>query len=217
MYRAVAWKALHDGVDLADEEATAGARARARGSTSATASSRSTARTSRGDSHAGDRRGGRRRRAAAARARGAHRAAARAWDADGGIVMEGRDIGTVVFPRCRREGLSRCGARRARAAARQRSGAQRWPRRRGGGRGRDRARSARSQRSHARPPRRSTRAPRRAYCDRRTDASWSIDRGHRVDRREGWPLEPTGLTSPRVLDSLRPTPGRAPSDACRAR
>ena len=36
--------------------------------------------------------------------------------AAGGVVMEGRDIGTVVFPACGRENLSRRGTRSARHA-----------------------------------------------------------------------------------------------------
>ena len=50
--------------------------------------------------------------------------AVRAWmvrlqqqlGARGGVVMEGRDIGTVVFPACRGQNLSRCCARSARPA-----------------------------------------------------------------------------------------------------
>ena len=52
----------------------------------------------RGDPHARDRQGGVLGRAHAAGARGARGASARAWASEGGIVMEGRDIGTVVFP-----------------------------------------------------------------------------------------------------------------------
>ena len=40
----------------------------------------------------------------------------RAYGRDGGVVMEGRDIGSVVFPERRREDLSGCVARRTRAA-----------------------------------------------------------------------------------------------------
>ena len=47
--------------------------------------------------------------------------------AGGGVVMEGRDIGTVVFPRRRPEVLHRCLAGRARAPAGRGSGAHRRP------------------------------------------------------------------------------------------
>ena len=68
--------------------------------------------------------------------------------AGGGIVMEGRDIGTVVFPRRRREDLPRRVARGARAAPGERSGAHRRAgRRRRSGHAAHRARRARS---HAR-------------------------------------------------------------------
>jgi cytidylate kinase len=97
MYRALAWKALHDGVDLSDEAATAALGARA----------------------AFDVEGGRiaidgHDVAAAIRTPEMDKASAmlarhpavrrvlvarqRAYGEGGGVVMEGRDIGTVVFP-----------------------------------------------------------------------------------------------------------------------
>ena len=69
----------------------------------------------------------------------------RAMAGDGNLVMEGRDIGTVVFPEAPVEDLPGCGSRRARPAPRPRSGApvgQLQRRRR-----RDRARRSRCQRS----------------------------------------------------------------------
>jgi cytidylate kinase len=98
MYRAVAWKALDEGVDLADEEAVAEMAARAQfevaervvridGQDIAAA-----IRTPEIDTAA----------AAVARqprVRDVLIARQRAMGEAGGIVMEGRDIGTVVFPR----------------------------------------------------------------------------------------------------------------------
>jgi len=97
MYRAVGWKAVNDGVPLEDESAVA---ALAEGSTIDVADSRvaidnadvtRAIRTPEID------------RAAAAvarlpRVRSVLVDRQRAYAADGGIVMEGRDIGTVVFP-----------------------------------------------------------------------------------------------------------------------
>ena len=108
MYRAVGWKALRDGVALDDEEAVAARRGDARASTSrATVVTIDGEDVTRADPDAGDRsrRGGRR---AAAAVRAVLVGAQRRMGAGGGIVMEGRDIGTVVFPRRRREDLSRC-------------------------------------------------------------------------------------------------------------
>jgi cytidylate kinase len=97
MYRALAWKALHDGVDLADEAATAAL----------------------GERAAFDVEGGRiaidgHDVAAAIRTPEMDKASAmlarhpavrrvlvdrqRSYGEGGGVVMEGRDIGTVVFP-----------------------------------------------------------------------------------------------------------------------
>ncbi|MEP6917710.1 MAG: (d)CMP kinase [Acidobacteriota bacterium] len=97
MYRALAWKALHEGIDLSDEEALASLAARATFEV--------------GEGHVridGDD------AAAAIRTPEMDRAATtvarhprirevlvarqRALGAAGGVVMEGRDIGTVVFP-----------------------------------------------------------------------------------------------------------------------
>ena len=97
MYRAVAWKALHDGVDVADEAAVAGVGERAvfdleQGRVSIDGHDVITAiRTPEIDKAA----------AAVARYPGVRRvlvARQRAMGEGGGIVMEGRDIGTVVFP-----------------------------------------------------------------------------------------------------------------------
>ena len=96
MYRALAWKAAQDGVDLADDAAVA-ASASAPRSTSRAGASRSTATTSRRAIRTPEID-----EAAAIVARipqcaRARRAAAPFGDG-GGVVMEGRDIGTVVFP-----------------------------------------------------------------------------------------------------------------------
>ena len=122
MYRALAWKALHDGVDLDDEAAVAALGERA-------ALRRRGRRVSR--------RRPRRRPAASARRRSTRPrppwrgipavravlvARQRALGERGGVVMEGRDIGTVVFPDGRREDLSRRVAGRAGAPPRRRSG-----------------------------------------------------------------------------------------------
>ena len=98
MYRAVAWKALHDGVDLADEDATAEAARSATivvGDGVATVDGHDVARAIRTpeiDAAA----------AAVARQRRVREiliAQQRDLGREGGVVMEGRDIGTVVFPR----------------------------------------------------------------------------------------------------------------------
>lgn len=97
MYRALAWKALHDGVDLADERATAvlGERAAfdvADGCIGIDGHDVKTAiRTPEIDKAA----------ATVARhpaVRSALVARQRSYGDGGGVVMEGRDIGTVVFP-----------------------------------------------------------------------------------------------------------------------
>jgi cytidylate kinase len=97
MYRAVAWKALHDGIDLENEAQVAAVARRARidvGDGQVRIDDHDVAsaiRTAAID------------RAAAIvarqpRVREALIARQRACGADGGVVMEGRDIGTVVFP-----------------------------------------------------------------------------------------------------------------------
>jgi len=97
MYRAVAWKALHESIDLTDEAASADAARRARIVVSdgvVAVDGRDIARAIRTpeiDAAA----------AAVARqpkVREILIAQQRAMGADGGVVMEGRDIGTVVFP-----------------------------------------------------------------------------------------------------------------------
>jgi cytidylate kinase len=97
MYRAVGWKAMHDGVPLDDEEAVAALAERARievSSTHVAIDGEDVTRAIRTPEID---------RAAAAvarlaRVRGVLVACQRRLGADGGIVMEGRDIGTVVFP-----------------------------------------------------------------------------------------------------------------------
>ena len=97
MYRAVAWKATHEGLALEDEEAVANVARRAAlvvegGAVSIDGHDVTRAiRTSEMD------------KAAAAVARLPHVreilvGRQRAYAAEGGVVMEGRDIGTVVFP-----------------------------------------------------------------------------------------------------------------------
>ena len=97
MYRAVAWKALHDGVDLRDEAAVAALGERASfdledGRVRIDGHDvRQAIRTAEIDKAA----------AAVARNAGVRRALVarqRSMGAGGGVVMEGRDIGTVVFP-----------------------------------------------------------------------------------------------------------------------
>ena len=97
MYRALAWKALHDGVDLADEAATAALGERAEfdvegGRIGIDGHDVKTAiRTPEIDKAA----------ASVARHPAVRRALVarqRSYGEGGGVVMEGRDIGTVVFP-----------------------------------------------------------------------------------------------------------------------
>jgi cytidylate kinase len=97
MYRAVAWKALREGVDLSDEDATAAAASRARivvGDGVVTVDGHDVARAIRTPEIDA---------ASAAvarqpRVREILIAQQREMGRGGGIVMEGRDIGTVVFP-----------------------------------------------------------------------------------------------------------------------
>ncbi len=97
MYRALAWLALHEDIDLLDEDSTAALAAQAQfdvvdGAARVNSHDVSTAiRTPKIDAAS----------AAIARqprVREALIARQRALAADGGVVMEGRDIGTVVFP-----------------------------------------------------------------------------------------------------------------------
>ena len=98
MYRAVAWKALHEHIDLADEDASADAARRAVivvGDGVATVDGHDVARAIRTPEIDA---------AAAAvarqpRVREILIAQQREMGRSGGVVMEGRDIGTVVFPR----------------------------------------------------------------------------------------------------------------------
>ena len=96
MYRAVAWQARHDGVDVTDGAAVAGLADRL-------AFDLSTGVRVNGQDISGAIRTGEMDQAAAAVARHpAVRAVLvrrqREYGRDGGLVMEGRDIGTVVFP-----------------------------------------------------------------------------------------------------------------------
>ena len=98
MYRAVAWKALHEGVDLADEDASDDAARRAQivvGDGIVQVDGHDVARAIRTPEIDA---------AAAAvarqpRVREVLIAQQREMGRAGGVVMEGRDIGTVVFPR----------------------------------------------------------------------------------------------------------------------
>jgi cytidylate kinase len=97
MYRAVAWKALRDGVDLADEEATAAVARRAQlrvGDGVVTVDGQDVSREIRTpeiDAAAAS-------VARQPRVREILIVQQREMGRAGGIVMEGRDIGTVVFP-----------------------------------------------------------------------------------------------------------------------
>lgn len=97
MYRAVAWKALLDGVDLSNEEAVA---LLARSATFELAHGKvgidghdvtTAIRTSEMDAAAAS-------VARLPKVRAALVERQRSYGAEGGVVMEGRDIGTVVFP-----------------------------------------------------------------------------------------------------------------------
>ena len=97
MYRAVAWKALHDGVDLSDEAAVAAVGERAafdleqgRVLIDGHDVARAIRTPDMDKAAAAVARLPEVRRALVARQRG--------FGAGGGVVMEGRDIGTVVFP-----------------------------------------------------------------------------------------------------------------------
>jgi cytidylate kinase len=98
MYRAIGWKALHDGVPLEDEEAVAALAARARielgVSPEVVIDGHDVSRAIRtpGIDQAATK------VARLPRVRAVLVARQRAMGAGGGIVMEGRDIGTVVFP-----------------------------------------------------------------------------------------------------------------------
>ena len=123
MYRAVAWKSLHDGVDLSDEAAVSALAERARfdvsdGRVSVDGHDIAGAiRTPEMDAAA----------SAVARQPAVRRVLVerqRELATRGGTVMEGRDIGTVVFPARAGEDLSRRVRRGTRAAARHRSRAR---------------------------------------------------------------------------------------------
>jgi cytidylate kinase len=98
MYRALAWKALHERIDLSDEDAVASLAARASFEVG-----EGNVRIDGHDVAAAIRTPAIDRAATTVarqpRVREALVARQRAMAADGGVVMEGRDIGTVVFPR----------------------------------------------------------------------------------------------------------------------
>ena len=99
MYRALAWKAMHDGVDLADEAATAALGERAAFDVEGGRIGIDGHDVTIGDPHA-------RRSTRPSPTVARHPAVRRVLVArqrilrtkGGGVVMEGRDIGTVVFP-----------------------------------------------------------------------------------------------------------------------
>ena len=115
----------------------------------------------------------------------------RAYGREGGIVMEGRDIGSVVFPDADRQDLSGCVARGAGAAPRARRVARAAAAIGGGGVGRAGTRRARFLRSHAHGlaphARRRRRVPRHdEHVDRRRGpARAGLDSGKAVVRAEG--------------------------------
>jgi cytidylate kinase len=100
MYRALAWKALHDSVDVSDESAVAALAERAEFDVSD-----GTVRVDGHDVATAIRTPDMDLAASAVarhpRVRAALISRQRALGAQGGIVMEGRDIGTVVFPTAR--------------------------------------------------------------------------------------------------------------------
>jgi cytidylate kinase len=98
MYRAVAWKAAHEGLPL-DDDAQVSALARRAATSRSMAASRST-----GTIHSRDQTPEMDKAAASVarlpQVRAGLVASSAALGANGAVVMEGRDIGTVVFPAC---------------------------------------------------------------------------------------------------------------------
>ena len=94
MYRAVAWKALHDGLSLDDEDAVADGTGRQADVGPAVVIDGHDV-TDR-DPHPGNR--SRCRRGTVAKSVRSSLARQRTEGESGGVVMEGRDIGSVVFP-----------------------------------------------------------------------------------------------------------------------
>ena len=127
MYRAVAWKAAQEGLPLDDDAAVAGA-----GASRATTSRRTARITIDGHDVTRAIRTPEMDKAAASVARLPHVREVlvgqqRAMGAGGAVVMEGRDIGTVVFPDADLKLYIDASAGRARPAARLRSRAYRRP------------------------------------------------------------------------------------------
>ena len=169
MYRALTWLALQRGValDLADE--LGGARARASGRVRrGRARLHRRHRRHRGDPPPRDRPARPRRRAAPAGARGDARAPA-ALGEEGDVVIEGRDIGTVVAPGRAGEGLPRRRPGRPRGAPARRAA-------------RDRRRRARDRPAPPRRARRAQHAPgRRTRSEIDTTTSRSTRSSTRID------------------------------------
>ena len=176
MYRAVAWKARHDGVDLSDDPTRSRA-SRSRRRSISTGASSSTATTSRAAIRTPEMD-----RAAAVVARHAPVRAAlvarqRAYGEGGGIVMEGRDIGTVVFPHADvkiyldaspEERARRRAADPAHAAGRSTPASSRW-----------RRRSRRATCPTARAPSRRSRAPLMRSTSTRPASLWRTSSNRR--------------------------------------
>ena len=148
MYRAVAWKAVAGRARSRRRIGRRRACARAPGSRSATASARVDGEdVGAGDSHAGDRRRGATVARHAARSGAILVAQQRDIGRAGGVVMEGRDIGTVVFPDADVK-IFLDASPEERARRRATDPARRRADRRGDCQKCDRARRARSQRSN---------------------------------------------------------------------
>ena len=204
MYRAVAWKALHDG------HRSSPTKRRSRRSASARVfdvddGAHRDRRPRRGarDPHAGDRPGRRDRRAASRGAPDARRASAARYGEHGGVVMEGRDIGTVVFPQADvKIYLDASPEERARRRAADPAHTSQRDARRGR---RHRARRTRPQRLDARGVAARGRARRHCHRHDRLSIDEVVDRVLRADRdrcelsrryRKAACLVPVALLSP---------------------
>ena len=220
MYRAVAWKALHDRLPLDDEDAVADLARRAALDVGPSVGRHRRPRRDERDPHAGNRSRGRGRGAPAESARGARRAPAAGRRARRHCHGRARyRVGRLS--ECRREDLPRRVARRARAPACGRSGARDQP----GGRGRgcrDRDGRARPVGSHALDVAADDSEGRRSSSIRpgsrsRTPSSrcWrsSTRAMYRptviVGRGTAVPREPVGFSSPHVRHERGPEAGHA--------
>ncbi len=180
MYRALAWKAVYEKLDLEDEAALS----RAGGACASSMSSDGVVRVDGHDVKSAIRTPEIDRAAAAvARQPGVREVLIRQqreMGVRGGVVMEGRDIGTVVFPVGRRQDLHGCVAGRAGAAARHRSVARVGQRGRASRRSPQRSPSAIAAIRRARPRRsrwqrsRSDRHDRRADRRRLSSGCWRL-------------------------------------------